>query len=154
MDGNLLKITPNVEKAKSLLKMAKERLAMLETVDFEKFPSLVLEGYYEVIKELAAAILAADGYKTQGEGAHKTLVGYLRAHYSQFSEHEIYTIDDLRVVRNKISYDGFFVDAEYFLRKKGLLLEIISKLSGIVEKKTGSGNAKGPEPQSEPADKG
>ncbi len=145
MDGNLLKITPNREKAISLLKMAKERLAMLETVDFEKFPSLVLEGYYEVIKELAAAILAADGYKTQGEGAHKKLVEYLRAHYSQFSEHEISTIDDLRVVRNKISYDGFFVDTEYFLRKKGLLLEIVSKLFGIVDKKTGSGNARGPE---------
>lgn len=136
MDENLLKITPDKEKSRSLLKMAEERLEMLSTLDFERFPSLVLEGYYEVIKELAAAILSADGYKTRGEGAHKTLVGYLGKHYPQLTEYEISMIDDLRVLRNKIAYDGFFVDADYLVRKKDALLGIISKLSGTVKQKT------------------
>lgn len=135
MDGNLLKITPNREKSKSLMKMAKERLEMLSSVDFTRFPSLVLEGYYEAIKELAAAILSADGYKTLGEGAHKTLVEYLRKHYPELTEYEILLIDELRVTRNRISYDGFFVDESYFTRKKDGLCGIISTLYGILRKK-------------------
>lgn len=137
MDEDLLKITPNKEKAKSLLKMAMERLEMLSSVDLTRFPSLVLEGHYEAIKELAAAILAADGYKTRGEGAHKTLVGYLGKHYPELTEYEAGLIDELRVTRNRISYDGFFVDADYFIRKKDSLTGIISKLSDILKEKTG-----------------
>ena len=80
-------------------------------------------------------ILLIDGYKTRGEGAHKALIEYLNKNYRQFSEYEISMIDDLRITRNRIAYDGFFVTAEYVLKIKNDVEQIIAKLKSLVQKK-------------------
>ncbi len=67
--------------------------------------------------------------------AHKKSVEYLRHNYKEFNESEIFLIDDLRITRNKIAYDGFFVDNDYIDRKIGDIQEIIAKLKGIIKKK-------------------
>lgn len=134
MHGDLIKISEDKEKARSMLKMAKQRLEMLDILDTAKYTSLVVEGYYEVIKELIASILSLDGYKTKGEGAHKTLIDYLGDAYdSEFKPSDIYFLDDLRKIRNRINYDGFFVKEEYLVRNKEAIVTIINKLSLLVE---------------------
>ena len=44
-------------------------------------------------------------------------------------------VDDLRIVRNKIEYDGFFVPPDYLPRNKAAIEAIISKLKQLVNKK-------------------
>ncbi len=134
MNSRLIEITADKEKAKSMIKMANTRQEMISAIDDSKYPSLVVEGYYEVIKELMSSILLLGGYKTKGEGAHKTLIDYIeKAHKKEFLQSEIYFLDELRKIRNKINYDGFFVKADYLIRNKKKILEIISKLKNIVK---------------------
>ena len=68
------------EMAKSILKMVDVRLEALD-LELEKtdqFASLVVEDYYEIIKEIITALMAVDGYKTL---SHEVLIGYLNEFY-------------------------------------------------------------------------
>lgn len=132
---NLIKITPDKEKSKSILKMVNTTIEMVKLIDFTKFSSNVTKEYYDIIRELITTILLLDGYKTYGEGAHKKLIEYLQMNYKEFREYEISLIDDLRITRNKIAYDGFFVDGEYIKRKIKTIQNIIKKLKAIINKK-------------------
>ena len=64
MEEGLIKITPNGEKAKSILKMAETTIEMIRHIDKSRFPSNIIKEYYEVIRELTSIILLLDGYKT------------------------------------------------------------------------------------------
>ena len=131
----LMKVTPNKEKAKSILKMVETTIEMINNLDTGKFPSNITKEYYEVIRELLSIVLLLDGYKTYGEGAHKKLIEYVEKNYKEFSKYEISLIDNLRNIRNKIAYDGFFVEKDYIERKKKEINIIIKKLKEIVKKK-------------------
>src|SRR3989338_2554133 len=117
MEEGLIKITLNKEKAKSILKMVDTTIDMIGVIDITKFSSNVTKEYYDVIRELISVVLLLDGYKTYGEGAHKKLVEYLQSNYKEFNQYQISLIGDLRITRNKIAYDGFFVDKDYIKRK-------------------------------------
>ncbi len=129
---DLIKVTPDKEKAKSIIKMAETTLDMAASINIEKFPSNLAKEYYDIIRELISALLLLDGYKTYGEGAHKKVIAYLAEKYKQFSEHEIKTIDELRMTRNRIAYDGFFIQPDYIKRKKVFLDEVIKKLTELL----------------------
>ena len=131
----LIRITPDKEKARSILKMADATIEMVKTVDIARFSSNVTKEYYDIIRELIGTILLLDGYRTYGEGAHKKLVEYLQANYKEFNEYEISLIDELRITRNKIAYDGFFVEKDYIERKIKDIRQIITKLRNIIKKK-------------------
>ena len=131
----LIKITPNKEKAKSILKMVETTIEMINNLSTDKFPSNITKEYYEVIRELLSIVLLLDGYKTYGEGAHKKLIEYVEKNYKELSKYEISLIDNLRNTRNKIAYDGFFVEKDYIERKKKDIEIIIRKLKEIIRKK-------------------
>ena len=135
MEEGLIKVTPDKEKAKSILKMVDTTIEMIKVIDITKFSSNITKEYYDVIRELISVVLLLDGYKTYGEGAHKRLIEYLQAKISGFSEYEILLIDELRVTRNKVAYDGFFVGGDYIKRKIKNIQKIISKLKGLIKKK-------------------
>ena len=71
------------------------------------------------------AMLLIDGYKTL---SHKDLIDYLKENYSASTEHEISIVDDLRILRNRIVYDGFFIDNSYLIRNESLFKMIIDRL--------------------------
>lgn len=135
MEEGLIKVTPNKEKAKSMLKMVDTTLEMIENIDMAKFPSNVTKEYYDVVRELLSVVLLLDGYKTYGEGSHKKLIDYLKANHKEFGGFEISLIDDLRTVRNRIAYDGFFVEKDYIKRKLNSINGIISTLKSIISMK-------------------
>mgnify|MGYP001615342701 CR=1 FL=1 len=108
---------------------------MVKFIDKDKFPSNLTKEYYEIIRELISIILLLDGYKAIGEKAHKRQIEYLEVNYKEFDKAEITLIDDLRITRNKIAYDGFFVKESYVDRKLVDILKIIEKLKGIIDKK-------------------
>jgi len=132
---NLVRVTPDKGKAESILKMVETTMEMISSIDKSRFPSNVTREYYEIIRELISIILLLDGYKTVGEGAHKRMIEYLGTRYKEFESNEISMIDDLRIVRNKISYDGFFVRVDYVERKIPDIHKIITKLKNIIKTK-------------------
>lgn len=135
MEEGLIKVTPDKEKAKSILKMVDTTIEMIKVIDITKFSSNITKEYYDVIRELISVILLLDGYKTYGEGAHKKLIEYLQTKNVGFTEYEILLIDDLRITRNKVAYDGFFVERDYIERKIRDIQKIIVKLKDIIKKK-------------------
>jgi len=138
MEEGLIKITPNKEKAQSILKMVDTTIEMIKVIDVAKFSSNVTKEYYDVIRELLSVVLLLDGYKTYGEGAHKKQIEYIQSNYKEFNEYEISLLDDLRIKRNKIAYDGFFVDKDYIEKRIKDIQEIIQKLRDIIREKTES----------------
>ena len=135
MEEGIIRTAPDREKAKSILKMVETTLEMIDTIDPRRFTSHVVKEYYEVIRELITVILLLDGYKTHGEGAHKKLIEYIEKNYGEFRGHEISLLDDLRVIRNKIAYNGFFVTDDYLDRRRQDILMLIDKLRIIIYKK-------------------
>ena len=133
----LIRVTPNKEKARSILRMAETTLEMIEQIDSEKFPSNVTKEYYDVIRELTSIILLLDGFKTSGEGAHRKQIEYLEAKCREFSSAEIALLDDLRITRNKIAYDGFFVKESYIERKIPDIQRIVEKMKEIINRNLG-----------------
>ena len=77
-----MKIKPDKERARSLVKLAILRYKKIKTFDEEKESSLIIEGYYETAKELITAILFIDGYKTL---SHKDLIEYLSLNFNTFN---------------------------------------------------------------------
>ena len=135
MENELIRITPDKEMAKAISRMVETTLAMIESIDMDKFPSNITREYYEAIRELLSAILLLDGYKTYGEGAHKRQIEYIAANYKELNGHEIFLIDELRITRNKIAYDGFFVENNYIKRKIKDIKAITGKLRKIIKSK-------------------
>ena len=133
MERELIRVTPNKEKAKSIMRMVDTRLEMLNSIDAKKYPAPLVEQYYEVVKELMTTILLLDGFKTLG---HRELIEYLQEKYKkQFGEGEINFLNNLRVTRNKISYNGFFVSTEYLDARRNKIFNTINKLKKIIKEK-------------------
>ena len=130
----ILKITPDKEKAKSILQLIKEREDFVKTIDNEKFSTNTVENYYEIIKELASALILLDGFKSTGENAHKDLIDYL-INYKEFKERDIVFINDLRIKRNNSLYDGKKIDIVYLRNNKNRILEIIERLKKTIKNK-------------------
>ncbi len=125
------KIASDPEKATSLLCLVELREKDLSTKT-EEFATLIVEGYYEIIKELITGIMAIDGWKTV---SHELLVGYVAQFYKELSSAEISLIDQLRKIRNDIDYRGIMINAGYLYRNKEFILSIINKLKNMLKKK-------------------
>ena len=130
----IIKVTPDKEKVKSILQLIKEREEFTYSIDHENFSTNASENYYEIIKELASALLLLDGLKTTGEYAHKDLIDYL-VNYDEFTESDILFMNDLRIKRNNSAYDGKKIDPSYLANNKKRILELIEKLKKKIKKK-------------------
>ena len=130
----IIKVTPDKEKVKSVLQLIKEREEFVSSIDHEKFSTNASENYYEIVKELASAILLLDGLKTIGEYAHKDLIDYL-INYIEFSESDILFMNDLRIKRNNSAYDGKKIDPSYLANNKKRILDLIEGLKKLIRKK-------------------
>jgi len=129
----IIKIMPDREKVKSMLRMALERKEFVSTIDPEKFSTNAAENYYEVIKELATAMLLLDGKKAIGENAHKELLESL-VKYPPFAQSDIVFLNDLRIKRNNSLYEGKRIEPQYLKNSLGKINQLIIKLKNTVEK--------------------
>lgn len=126
------KLRPDFEKARALMKMIAIREKRAQLTPLPDFTTLITEEYYEIIKELITAIMSIDGWKTT---SHELLVGYLAKFYENFTNAEITTIDQLRIIRNDIAYRGVMINPEYLERNQQNLQIIIQKLKQLVSQK-------------------
>lgn len=95
------------EKARSLLKLIELREKNINKFSKQESSTLIVEAYYEIVKELITAMMVIDGYKTT---SHELLVGYLAKFHKEFSTFEINLIDQLRKTRNDIAYRGVMIN--------------------------------------------
>ena len=129
-------MTPDPAMARALAAMTDVRLRALSKVGTGPFTSILVEQHYEAIKELITALMAANGWKTY---SHEVLVGYLKHFYKEFTEAEIALVDQLRKLRNDISYRGVAVNPEYWERNKSAAAAVITKLKAVLEKRLKAG---------------
>ena len=122
----IIKVTPDRERAKSMLNMVIDRKNFVSSIDSQKFPTIAAENYYEIIKELAAAILLLNGVKALGESAHKETIDAL-SEYKEVEEWELKLMNDLRIKRNESSYEGKQINISYLENKKEKIIKIIEK---------------------------
>ena len=128
----IIKITSDKERAKSRLAMIAPREKVLEELEkIKAYPTKIAEDYYEIIKELCVAIGLVWGFKTIGENAHKEIME-IASKYGEFERADIEIIQDLRVRRNKSSYEGKPIEQIYLDNNKDDLSRIINKLKGVL----------------------
>lgn len=127
-------VTADKSRARSLLKMSKKVLRRIESTDSEKFSSQVLRDYYSVTHQLMEAISSLKGIKIEGRGAHRKLVDW-SSDECGLPEKDRCFLQQLRRNRNRISYEGFFIKAEYLKRNQRKMDEVIDKLRDELEKR-------------------
>lgn len=128
----LIRITADKEKARNILKMVSLIEERMMKQDRKKMAALIISDYYEIIKEIITAILLIEGYKTLSQ---KDLIEYIKLNHKKCTMHEISILDNLRVMRNRVAYEGFFIEPSYLDRNEASFRIIIGKLKNLTEKK-------------------
>lgn len=132
LENKVFERKKDLSAARSLFKIANTRIKDNEQrkrTD-ENVP-LIIEAYWEIIKQLITAALTLDGYKSYSQAC---LVSYLQEFYD-FSEEELDLIDELRELRNDIDYRGRYLEMDYLDRKEDKIEGIISRLMEEVEER-------------------
>jgi len=111
------------EKAMSRLKRAKNTKINQENV------SLVVEDYYEVIKELLVAYLLKNGLRSKN---HQCLISYFYIKNKVY-EKESYLISQMSFFRNRLNYYGEDIPAEFYEKNKKDFEKIISILKELIK---------------------
>lgn len=127
-------IMPDKQKAKSLKTMAERTLERIKETEVEKYASNILRDYYEAIHELLEAITSLEGIKFSGEGAHEKLINYMAQKYG-LEERERLFLQELRDYRNRIAYEGLFIEPGYIKRNEEKIKGIIEKTRMIINSK-------------------
>lgn len=104
---NSVKITPDREKAKSLVETAEERIKSSVKEINEKNANFVFEDYYSSIVEIIHSIALLEGYKISN---HICLGYYIKNILNK--ENLFMIFDDLRYKRNSLTYYGKRMDFE------------------------------------------
>jgi hypothetical protein len=131
MDEEIFRISKDVERARALFEMAKDRLELLKLLPKDKAYKII-EEYYEIIKELLTAIMYLDGYKTL---SHIKLLEYFSSNYRQLDARELKLADTLRKFRIGIVYYGRRISQDFLVNYEEDIIKIIKILLGVVEKK-------------------
>lgn len=127
----IIKITPDKEKTKSMLRIILMRVEFLKTIDKKRFPTIILETYYEILKELTSCLIMINGFKTSGEYAHKEMFQKL-LELKQITYEDFILADNLRIKRNNSSYDGIETNID-FLNDEDRIKKLIEKLQKKIE---------------------
>ena len=130
----IIKVQPDKQKAKSLKDIAIITSERLKETDKEKYPSNTLTDYYDIIRKLMEALNSLEGIKIKGEGAHQQIIDYICDKY-EFNASTRLFIQEMRDYRNRISYEGFSIKANYIEANAKRIEEIIIKLRKLVNEK-------------------
>ena len=132
LDYKVKKIKENPEQAEALLKLAKRRLESIKKRRKDEFSQLLIESYYEAIKEIISALLAIHGYKSY---SHECLITFIEEFYPNvLDDFENHFLDSMRKLRSDIQYRGRDVADDYLKRNSLVIEKIIEKLLDVLEK--------------------
>lgn len=123
-----VQLDPN--KIQSILKVVRARLKTVRQIQKdEETTTIIVTDYYEVIKELLTALLLKNGLKSDN---HECLISFFKKQYPKY-EYEAHTIHQLKNIRNRINYDGLFVDSSYLLQNELEFTHIIELLQELIK---------------------
>lgn len=107
-DGKVLKISPNQERAKSLIASSLRLLNIIEKLKLDKENGFfILTNYYDIILESLLSLLYKKGYQSLD---HLSIGYYIK---DVLDNQEFFNIfDKYRKTRNKILYYGRNIDLE------------------------------------------
>ena len=122
-------VEPDFDKIKSIVKVAEIRLKAIKQIQKDdETASIIVEGYYEIIKELLVALLLKNGLKSDN---HECLISYFK-HNHQDNNYEVMTIHQLKNIRNRINYEGILVKQSYLESNEPEFNHIIKKLNDLI----------------------
>ena len=125
-----IKMTPDKEKAKSLVETAEDRIKFSIKGITEKTGNYIFEDYYSSILELLHALVLLDGYRVIN---HICLGFYLR---DILKRGELFFIfDDCRFKRNSLVYYGKRMDFETAKDSIEKGKKLIKELKNIIDEK-------------------
>ena len=133
-EKTIKEIEPDKERVRNILKIVEIRQEFWDSLSIiidDKYSSILIEGYYEIIKELLIAYLNLNGLESSN---HECLIRYFQKENPKLNM-EAEKMDELRQVRNKIDYRGFFVKKEFFDRNKLEYQHVIKLLKKLVKEK-------------------
>ena len=127
---HIRKISRDKDKINAILKMCSVRLKFAKKQDIDKeTASLITEDYYEIVKELLTTLLLKNGLKSDN---HECLISFFKENYPPY-EYETSIIHELKNIRNRISYDGIFVEKNYLIKNKLEFEHIINLLVKLIK---------------------
>lgn len=133
--GVVKKQSPDIERAKSLVKESERKQKQIEKVvniigiDGENANDLV-EDCYDVIIGLVRALMLSNGFNSSGKGAHEAEVYFLEK--LDFDPADIEFINQLRYFRKGILYYGKKFDKEYACKTIDFMNKLRFKLKKIL----------------------
>ncbi len=128
MNTEIFRIRTDIERAKSIFELAKDRRELIKIYPKEKVYKII-EEYYESIKELIVSLMYFEGFKTL---SHIKMIAWLNQNYNLLSETEIKLIDNLRKLRNGTLYYGEKVNKIFLDNNEDRIKEILNKLIKFV----------------------
>jgi len=134
MEGSneeIFSISKDVNHARDLFEMAKERLNIVIAAIPKEVPYKFLEEYYETTLQLITAIMYSDGFKTL---SHIKAIEYLNK-YQEISSKEIDILDKMRKFRHGTVYYGRKESGNFFINHEEDIKVIINKFIKITERR-------------------
>ena len=128
--NSAVKITPDKEKAKSLIETAEDRIKFSIRDLNEKTANYIFEDYYSSVLELAHALVLLDGYKINN---HVCLGFFLR---DVLKKEDLFRLfDDCRYKRNSLVYYGKRMDFKTAKDAIEKAKKLMNKLKNIIYEK-------------------
>ena len=128
--NSAVKITPDKEKAKSLIETAEDRMKFSIRDLNENTANYIFEDYYSSVLELAQALVILDGYKVNN---HVCLGFFLR---DVLKKEDLFRLfDDCRYKRNSLVYYGKRMDFDTAKDAIEKAKKLMGKLKSIIYEK-------------------
>ncbi len=129
---NIREVEVDHGKINSILKMCNVRFRILNSIELDnETASVIAESYYEIIKELLTGLLLLNGLKSSN---HECLISFFKKNYPD-NNYETNLIHELKKIRNKIGYEGLFIEKDYIEKNKLEFEHIINFLKKEIERK-------------------
>lgn len=129
---HMKKVDIDTNRIRSILKVCSIREKVIkQIIKDEDTVTIIVESYYEIIKELFTALLLSNGRKSDN---HECLISFFKKEYTEY-EFESFIIHTLKNARNKINYEGLIIRKEYLEQNEFEFDSIIGILKKEIEAK-------------------
>lgn len=128
-ENNLVQTIPDKNMAEELLRLVNHRRDFWKEIESkaDKYPSLFIEGHYEIVKELFTAILSLDGWKALN---HECLFAYVRKGYANKIEIDFDFLSELKDTRNSIDYRGIMLSKDKW---KNIKMKVDISINAVIQ---------------------
>lgn len=130
ISNSSIKVSIDLEKVKSLIEIAKERIDFSAREINSKNGNFIFEDYYSSILEVMHALVLLDGFKVSN---HICLGYYLR---DVLKREDLFRLfDDCRFKRNSLIYYGKKMDFETSKSAIDKAKRLLKELNSLIEKR-------------------